>query len=162
MNVFVYLCDVSRNRDYLLTVLVQLGSDPALIQLLHGMTNERVILLGSCEQCQPCVVERRCVLEKKGGHQRYPDILMVSTSCIRENLVLGKRMFSLSLSLSLCLCLSVSVSLSVSLCLSVFPCFSTKRKNSFRNKCFFSLSKFFLNFINIYSFIIYLFLQIVF
>ena len=82
--VFVYSCNVCRNRGYLLTVLVQLGSDPALIQLLRGMTNERVILLGSCEQCQPCAVERRCVLGKE-GHQHYPDILMVSASLIQEN-----------------------------------------------------------------------------
>lgn len=76
-----------RNRGYLLTVLVQLGCDPTLIQLFRGMSNERVMVLGSCEQCQPCEVERRCVLGKNGGHQNYPDVLMVSdTFWIGDNL----------------------------------------------------------------------------
>ena len=88
MFLFVRLYNMCRNRGYLLTVLVQLGSDPTLIQFFHGMSNERVMVLGSYEQCQPCIVEKRCVLGRNGSYQHYPDIVMVSsTSWIWENLV---------------------------------------------------------------------------
>ena len=68
-------------RKHTLTVLVQLGSDPLTVYTLksvHQSTNDGVILLGSCEHCHDCTVERRCDLVEEGVHWSYPDVLRVS------------------------------------------------------------------------------------
>lgn len=63
---------------YLLVSLVQLGSDPVMVQLLkkiHQSTDDRVVLLGSCDYCNHCFIDKRCDLN--GHYWDYPAILQV-------------------------------------------------------------------------------------
>jgi glucuronyl/N-acetylglucosaminyl transferase EXT2 len=77
----IYLNNIIGNRKYLLSVLIQLGADPAVISRIQ--TNERVLLLGPCKQCDDCWIKKRCGLKHGVEHSwNYPQVLQESNFCL--------------------------------------------------------------------------------